>query len=54
MVKRTFKIVNLRKEICMAKDVLYLKIAKSVTEQIKSETLQFGDRLPSLRSAQKL
>ncbi len=38
----------------MAKDVLYLKIAKSVTEQINSETLQFGDRLPSLRSAQKL
>ncbi len=38
----------------MLKDVLYLKIANSVTEQIKSETLQFGDRLPSLRSAQKL
>ncbi|HCM34851.1 PLP-dependent aminotransferase family protein [Chryseobacterium sp.] len=38
----------------MPKDVLYLKIANSVTEQIKSETLQFGDRLPSLRSAQKL
>lgn len=38
----------------MSKDVLYLKIANAVTEQIKSETLQFGDRLPSLRSAQKL
>lgn len=38
----------------MHKDVLYLKIANAVTEQIKSETLQFGDRLPSLRSAQKL
>ncbi|WP_336964635.1 PLP-dependent aminotransferase family protein [Chryseobacterium contaminans] len=38
----------------MSKDVLYLKIANSVTEQIKSDTLQFGDRLPSLRSAQKL
>ncbi|SDI69508.1 aminotransferase-like domain-containing protein [Chryseobacterium jejuense] len=38
----------------MPKDVLYLKIANSVTEQINSETLQFGDRLPSLRSAQKL
>ncbi|MGE8556421.1 MAG: PLP-dependent aminotransferase family protein [Chryseobacterium jejuense] len=38
----------------MHKDVLYLKIANSVTEQINSETLQFGDRLPSLRSAQKL
>ncbi|WP_300687779.1 PLP-dependent aminotransferase family protein [Chryseobacterium sp.] len=38
----------------MSKDVLYLKIANSVTEQIKNETLQFGDRLPSLRSAQKL
>lgn len=38
----------------MPKDVLYLKIANAVTEQIKSETLQFGDRLPSLRSAQKL
>nr|BAO31625.1 GntR family transcriptional regulator [Chryseobacterium sp. 5-3B] len=38
----------------MSKDVLYLKIANSVTEQIKSETLQFGERLPSLRSAQKL
>lgn len=38
----------------MSKDILYLKIANSVTEQIKSETLQFGERLPSLRSAQKL
>jgi len=38
----------------MAKDVLYLKIAKAITEQIHSQTLQFGDRLPSLRSAQKL
>lgn len=38
----------------MAKDVLYLKIAKIITEQIHSKTLQFGDRLPSLRSAQKL
>ena len=38
----------------MSKDVLYLKIANSVTEQIKSVTLQFGERLPSLRSAQKL
>ena len=38
----------------MPKDILYLKIANSVTEQIKSDTLQFGDRLPSLRSAQKL
>ncbi|GEN67117.1 MULTISPECIES: PLP-dependent aminotransferase family protein [Chryseobacterium] len=38
----------------MSKDVLYLKIANAVTEQIKTETLQFGDRLPSLRSAQKL
>lgn len=38
----------------MAKEVLYLKIAKIITEQIQSETLQFGDRLPSLRSAQKL
>ncbi|PIF43884.1 DNA-binding transcriptional MocR family regulator [Chryseobacterium sp. 52] len=38
----------------MSKDVLYLKIAKSFTEQIKSETLLCGDRLPSLRSAQKL
>ncbi|MGN7865694.1 PLP-dependent aminotransferase family protein [Chryseobacterium sp. 22458] len=38
----------------MSKDVLYLKIANSVTEQIKSETLQFGEKLPSLRSAQKL
>ncbi|MDN3695643.1 hypothetical protein QWZ06_27160 [Chryseobacterium tructae] len=36
----------------MPKDVLYLKIANAVTEQIKSDTLQFGDRLPSLRSAQ--
>ncbi|EJL74468.1 aminotransferase-like domain-containing protein [Chryseobacterium populi] len=36
------------------KEVLYLKIAKAITEQIQSETLQFGDRLPSLRSAQKL
>lgn len=38
----------------MAKDILYLKIAKAVAKQIQSGTLQFGDRLPSLRSAQKL
>ncbi|WBV55169.1 PLP-dependent aminotransferase family protein [Chryseobacterium daecheongense] len=38
----------------MGKEVLYLKIAKIMMEQIQTETLQFGDKLPSLRSAQKL
>ncbi|WP_228379046.1 GntR family transcriptional regulator [Chryseobacterium piperi] len=38
----------------MAKEVLYLKIAKTIIEQIQTETLQFGDKLPSLRRAQKL
>lgn len=38
----------------MSKDVLYLKIAKAVIQQIQTGTLKFGDKLPSLRSAQKL
>ncbi|RYE00161.1 MAG: PLP-dependent aminotransferase family protein [Sphingobacteriales bacterium] len=36
------------------REVLYLKIATAIMEQINNETLQSGDRLPSVRSAQKL
>ncbi|WP_027378685.1 hypothetical protein [Chryseobacterium daeguense] len=38
----------------MPKDVLYLKIAKSVTGQIKCETLQFKDRLSSEKRPEAL
>ncbi|MEG2103251.1 MAG: PLP-dependent aminotransferase family protein, partial [Flavobacterium sp.] len=38
----------------MAKEVLYLKIANIIEEQIFSETLKIGDKLPSIRALQKL
>ncbi len=38
----------------MAKEILYLKIAKTIEGQILSETLRIGDKLPSLRSVQKI
>ncbi|UUC47283.1 aminotransferase-like domain-containing protein [Flavobacterium cerinum] len=36
------------------KEALYQKIARTITEQIQNDTLQQGDKLPSIRSAQKL
>lgn len=38
----------------MAREVLYLKIANTIQEQIFSETLKIGDKLPSIRAFQKL
>ncbi len=38
----------------MKKEVLYLKIAKILEEQILSETLRIGEKLPSIRSIQKI
>jgi len=38
----------------MAKEILYLKIASIIEEQISSETLKIGDKLPSIRALQKL
>jgi DNA-binding transcriptional MocR family regulator len=38
----------------MQKEVLYRKIATIFEEQIISETLRVGDRLPSIRSVQKI
>lgn len=38
----------------MRKEALYLKIAKVIEEQIDSETLKLGDKLPSIRSIQKI
>lgn len=38
----------------MAKEILYLKIANIIQEQIFSETLKIGDKLPSIRALQKL
>jgi len=38
----------------MKTEALYQKIARTIAEQIQSETLQQGDKLPSIRSAQKL
>ena len=35
-------------------NVLYLKVAKSIQEQIDNGLLKMGDKLPSVRSAQKL
>lgn len=43
-----------RKHAENLKETLYLKIAKIIEEQIQSETLRLGDKLPSIRSAQKL
>jgi DNA-binding transcriptional MocR family regulator len=38
----------------MKKEVLYIKIAKVIEEQILSGTLKFGEKLPSIRTVQKL
>lgn len=38
----------------MIKEVLYLKIAHIIQEQILSDTLKIGDKLPSIRALQKL
>ncbi|MES2238845.1 MAG: PLP-dependent aminotransferase family protein [Bacteroidota bacterium] len=38
----------------MPREILYLKIAKIIEEQIASETLQIGDKLPSIRTVQKI
>ncbi|GAB2554919.1 aminotransferase-like domain-containing protein [Spirosoma aerophilum] len=38
----------------MAKEVLYLKIASILENQILSQTLRIGDKLPSIRSIQKI
>lgn len=38
----------------MKKEPLYIKIAKVIEEQIVSETLKLGDKLPSIRSIQNL
>ena len=38
----------------MKKEVLYLKIARVIEEQILSGTLKLGERLPSIRAVQKL
>ena len=38
----------------MAREVLYQKIANTIQEQIFSETVKIGDKLPSIRAFQKL
>lgn len=38
----------------MSKELLYLKIANAVESQIASQTLQIGDKLPSIRTVQKI
>ncbi len=38
----------------MAREILYLKIAKILEQQILSGTLRIGDKLPSIRSMQKI
>ncbi|WP_316743119.1 PLP-dependent aminotransferase family protein [Pedobacter antarcticus] len=38
----------------MKKDFLYIKIATVIEDQIASETLKLGDKLPSIRELQKL
>lgn len=38
----------------MRKETLYLKIAKVIEEQIDSETLKLGDKLPSIRTVQRI
>lgn len=37
-----------------SEESLYIKMAKTIEGQIQQETLQLGDKLPSIRSAQKL
>ena len=36
------------------KEILYIKIARLIEEQIHSDSLKTGDKIPSVRSAQKL
>ncbi|MBE9602317.1 PLP-dependent aminotransferase family protein [Pedobacter sp. MC2016-24] len=38
----------------MAREVLYRKIANTIEGQIASETLKIGDKLPSIRTVQKI
>lgn len=38
----------------MTREILYLKIANIIEEQIASETLKMGDKLPSIRTVQKI
>ena len=38
----------------MPREILYLKIAKIIEDQIASGTLQIGDKLPSIRTVQKI
>lgn len=38
----------------MPKEILYLKIANAIESQIASETLKIGDKLPSIRTVQKI
>ena len=38
----------------MTREILYLKIANIIEEQIASETLKTGDKLPSIRTVQKI
>jgi len=38
----------------MRKEILYRKIAKIIEDQILSETLRIGDKLPSIRSIQQI
>lgn len=37
-----------------SKEALYLKIAHAIEEQIQADSLRFGDKIPSIRSARKL
>ena len=38
----------------MTREILYLKIAKIIEEQIASGTLKIGDKLPSIRTVQQI
>ena len=40
--------------MAVRKEILYLKIARVLEEQIDNGTLKLGDKLPSLRSVQKM
>ena len=53
-LNHNFNSVKKRNPAEKPKETLYLKIAKIIEEQIQSDTLRLGDKLPSIRSAQKL
>ncbi|PZQ79106.1 MAG: hypothetical protein DI548_15290, partial [Flavobacterium johnsoniae] len=53
-LNHNFNSVKKRNHAEKPKETLYLKIAKIIEEQIQSDTLRLGDKLPSIRSAQKL